>query len=618
MKKRKKIWIPIVSVVLVCAIGAGIGLYAANRKKDPVHVYNITDNWLWTQNWDNSTTTDGMITTDKLQTVYVSATQEVTDVYVQEGQRVSKGSKLMAYDTTLSQLSLDRAKLEIERSKLRLEDAKEQLAEIKKMKPISYPTTPSTTKTTTKATSTTAPSENRPTREFNAGEEYMILGGQGTAGSPRIVWAKQKTTFDNDILAALLGNDTTTYVIVEVREKDKAAGDVISRIGMEITVEITRVPAVGAHALQASASSGDYGVHFLTDVQTNPSGNIQDTTSPESTVPPQETEATEDTSPTEDTDPTENTDPTQDTEPTDPTSPTEPDPGEVYVEVPRYSIVFFQADETPGDDGSTSGSTSGSSSGSTGGVNMNSGYTSSEIAQMRADKEAEIKELQFSIKMAEAEYSIMQKEFDNGVVVSDIDGYVVSVLSPEEALANNEPMIKVSGGGGFLIQGTVSELNLDALTLGQSVEVLDWSMGVTYEGTITAIGDYPAERYGYMGGNPNVSYYPFTVSVDESADLQTGSYAQITYSASNEGTEDFYLENAFIRSENGVSYVYVRGDDGLLEKRMVETGPSLYGSYTMIVSGLSKDDCVAFPYGSNLKVGSPTEEANTSELYENY
>ena len=123
-------------------------------------------------------------------------------------------------------------------------------------------------------------------------------------------------------------------------------------------------------------------------------------------------------------------------------------------------------------------------------------------------------------------------------------------------------------------------------------------------------GEYSAIRAG--------PYYPFTVSVDESADLQTGSYAQITYSASNEGTEDFYLENAFIRSENGVSYVYVRGGDGLLEKRMVETGPSLYGSYTMIVSGLSKDDCVAFPYGSNLKVGSPTEEANTSELYENY
>lgn len=66
---------------------------------------------------------------------------------------------------------------------------------------------------------------------------------------------------------------------------------------------------------------------------------------------------------------------------------------------------------------------------------MNSGYTSNEIAQMRSDKEAEIKQLEFDIKMAEAEYKIMKKEFDNGEVKSEIDGYVVSVLTPEEALA---------------------------------------------------------------------------------------------------------------------------------------------------------------------------------------
>ena len=61
---------------------------------------------------------------------------------------------------------------------------------------------------------------------------------------------------------------------------------------------------------------------------------------------------------------------------------------------------------------------------------MNSGYTSNEIAQMRSDKEAEIKQLEFDIKMAEAEYKIMKKEFDNGEVKSEIDGYVVSRSHP--------------------------------------------------------------------------------------------------------------------------------------------------------------------------------------------
>lgn len=606
MKKRKKIWIPIVSIVLVCAIGAGLAVYFTHKKKTPVHVYNIDENMLWTQNWDSSNTSDGMVTTDKLQTVFVSATQEVTEVYVQEGQKVKKGDKLMSYDTTLSQLSLDRAKLEIERSKLRLEDAKDQLAEIKKMKPISYNPTSPTTKPTTKPTT---PSTDKPSREFGNGEEYMILSGQGTSADPKVIWAKQSAQFSDKVLAELLNGADKAFLIIEVRKSDKASGAIVSRIGMQVTKEVTKVTAPAAEALRAEGT-GSYGISLLADIQTEP---------PETSDPGNDTEPSQGTEPSEDTEPSQATEPTEDTKPTDPSEPTNPtDPVENYVEVIRYSIVFFQPDDPPkeSNSGSTSGSTSGGSSG--GGVNVNSGYTSSEIAQMRSDKEAEIKELEFSIRMAEAEYKIMQKEFDNGVVVSDIDGYVVSVQSPEDALLNDQPVIKVSGGGGFLIQGSVSELNLDDLVLGQVVEVSSWSSGMTYQGTITEIGDYPVEQYGYMGGNPNVSYYPFTVSVDDSADLQEGSYVQLTYNTADTASENFYLEKAFIRSEKGVSYVFVKGEDGLLEKREIQTGPSLYGSYLMILSGVEKTDSIAFPYGSNMRVGSPTEEAQTMELYENY
>lgn len=66
----------------------------------------------------------------------------------------------------------------------------------------------------------------------------------------------------------------------------------------------------------------------------------------------------------------------------------------------RYSFTFFQVSEKSGATTPTqpSGSSGGSSSGGSG-VNMNSGYTSNEIAQMRSDKEAEIKQLEFDIKM---------------------------------------------------------------------------------------------------------------------------------------------------------------------------------------------------------------------------
>ena len=153
--KKKKIWIPIVSLVLVAALGSGLALYFTQKPGKVVGVYD--SNELITTYWGDEKSSSGPVTTDKLQTVFLSATQEVTKVHVQEGQKVAKGTTLLTYDTTLSQLSLDRKDLEIQRTKLRLEDAQDQLASIKKMKPNSYTTPiPTTTKPTITQPSTTA------------------------------------------------------------------------------------------------------------------------------------------------------------------------------------------------------------------------------------------------------------------------------------------------------------------------------------------------------------------------------------------------------------------------------------------------------------------------------
>jgi len=89
----------------------------------------------------------------------------------------------------------------------------------------------------------------------------------------------------------------------------------------------------------------------------------------------------------------------------------------------------------------------------------------------------------------------------------------------------------------------------------------------------------------------------------------------ITYSAGG-SQNGIYLENPFLRTENGQSYVYVRGADGNLEQRFVTTGKSLWGSYTEILSGISPEDFLAFPYGTDVKPGAPTREAEIQELYE--
>ena len=115
-------------------------------------------------------------------------------------------------------------------------------------------------------------------------------------------------------------------------------------------------------------------------------------------------------------------------------------------------------------------------------------------------------------------------------------------------------------------------------------------------------------------GNPNASYYPFRVFIDGSADLQEGSYVSVTYSAA-EAENGIYLENPFLRTDEGEPYVYVRGKNGRLEKRTVTTGKSLWGSYTEIRSGLTADDYIAFPYGKTVKPGAATQESDLSALY---
>lgn len=179
-----------------------------------------------------------------------------------------------------------------------------------------------------------------------------------------------------------------------------------------------------------------------------------------------------------------------------------------------------------------------------------------------------------------------------------------------------QPIVKVSGGGGFFVEGYISELEKENLKLGQEVTVNDWNTGMTYTGTVTEVGDYPSTSDGWNGiGNPNASYYPFTAFVDESADLQAGSYASIQFSTA--GTEHgLYLENPFIRSEQGNFYVYVQGANGKLEKRYIAVGKSLWGSYKEVLSGITEEDLIAFPYGKNVKEGAGTVESELSVLYE--
>lgn len=242
-------------------------------------------------------------------------------------------------------------------------------------------------------------------------------------------------------------------------------------------------------------------------------------------------------------------------------------------------------------------------------------YTAEEILNMQKEIYAILKEQDEKLKLAETEYNIMQRELGDGNIYAEIDGKVVSLLTEEESRQQKQPFLKVSGGGGFYIEGSVSELEKEKLKIGQEVTVNDWQSGGMYTGEVVSIGDFPTDNDNWNGmGNPTASYYPFTAFVSEEADLQAGSYVSMSYSTVS-GEQGMYLEKPFVRTEKGNSYIFVRGADGRLEKRNVKVGKVLWGSYYEILSPLSEEDCIAFPYGKHVKPGAPTVESDLSTLY---
>lgn len=540
MKKRsagKKILISLICVVVAAALGIGAWVLIQRSQAEPVKVFSFQFLGM-TEYWGDSTESYGFVRADGIQAVYLSETQTVTSVLVQEGDAVKKGDVLLTYDTTLSDLDLERKRLGVEKLKLQLSDAEERLGEIKDMKPMVVP----------------KPSDDE--------EDAEDLGE----------WLTEPYRISQDI--AYDGSSEDKALICWMRNTELVGEAVLSEL------------AETAKAYQA-----------------------QNQASPEPTEEPEE--------------PTE--------EPTEPSKTpnrffaviksTEDDreygmqtvwqgicvavDGEGAVQgfrffdanaVPDHMLTPKEEEEPQPDYGS--------------------GFTSKQIAEMRAEQEKTIRDLEFEIRMAEAEYAIAESELDDGNLYAELDGVVVSLMSAEDAALMGVPMLKVSAGGGFYVEGTLSEMDLDSVPIGTQVTVMDWNTGASYSGTVEQIGEYPAANNFWNGmGNPNASHYPFRVYLADEADLQPDSYVGIQFSESA-GESGIYLENPYLRTEAGRSYVYVRGADGLLEKRYVVTGKSLWGSYTEILSGITAEDFLAFPYGKHVRDGAETLESDISALYE--
>lgn len=231
--------------------------------------------------------------------------------------------------------------------------------------------------------------------------------------------------------------------------------------------------------------------------------------------------------------------------------------------------------------------------------------TKDDIAQQIQAEQENLKTQQYHQKEAALSLEAAQKELENATVTSKIDGVVKTLKNVDDVLGTSDPFLVVSGEKGFYVQGTINESNLEQIQVGSHITASNWEDGSTYDAEIIEISDYPEDDgYYYYDGNPNTSNYAFTALISEPGDLKNGTYLDlILTSTDSDAVDSLFLYNPYIRSDDSGKYVYKVGSDGKLMKQIVTTGRTLYGEYTEILSGLTQDDYIAFPYGKNVKDG---------------
>lgn len=554
-KKLKKGIIAAACVVGVCgAVWGGLTI-ARNAQRGDVNVYAVNE-CAMTDYWGDTSNTSGMVTTDKLQKIYISQSQTVKKVWVKEGDSVKKGTVLVSYDSTLTQATVERAKIDYDRQTENLEVMKNELellkkaknketleAELKKAQDELEKAIKDDPSSVVDETKITAPENITPADAKNP---------DGKAENPFfILWPQEKPLNDEaakEILTLLnkpIGEanlKVEVYVVLVTRSGDIKGGLLANQWGIRIT---------GQYTAGAEGSEGQPTTEAKTEISMvlmKPEASFSD-------------------------------------------------PEKTYSEtVTKLQRKVEQIKEL-----------------------LDASMTQLDLNKAILEKAQAVKEQEVNLKVAKLKLDKKLAELGDGNVYAEFDGTVKAVRDPDEAYNNSEAVVELSGGGGYYVTGTLSEMDLGSVQVGDSVSISSWMTGAACEGTIVSIDDYPTSNGNNWGdGNSNVSYYPFKVFVTEDANLQPNDYVDIQYqkdTSAEESGSSLYLQSMFIRTDNGKSYVMARGEDGRLEQRWVQTGRDLWGSYTQIRGGLTIDDYVAFPYGRDVVEGAHTQEATTDQLY---
>lgn len=663
--KRKKIISAVLTAAIIAGATAGISMAVRATTSDSTVTVYPASGLNYGGYYDYGTDTmDGQVATDASQDVYVNSSETVSRVEVKEGQQVKEGDVLLIFDTKKTEIGLEQEQINNRRLQLEIEAAEKNLDTLSRLKPVSHsdggdiiPVDP------VNPVEPDSQDEEEPVYSGTITKEAVEAftgDADGTAESPYLFRVEPDddgyVTVDPPFTEALRekGEDAVYFVLQKFDENDVLQSAFLAdayRMSTDGAQKISLTPVVSSEGLTAEKIAEILSSMDLTDEERElirKAAGIEvpaPTEAPEPTVTPEPTATPEPTTTPapSDGDDSQNSDSDQAGE----YSSMEHAGGEngrdaVTAAVRRIIPVkasgetmalrpvsgttadaFLTAEisssqTSEGGDGTDSGSSDSTpDAGSITLIPSNAEYTADELKQAKEDTQKQIDDITLDLRESDLKIAQTQKDLDEGTVRAKMNGVVRTVGDPAKPPTDGSAFLTVTGSEGMYIRSAVSEKNLSALKEGDTVTVTSWTTGNTYDAVVKDISPYPDTSDQYSGDSSE-SYYPFTAYIDSAdADLSAGDYLQVTMTGTAENTDDgsgFYLYKAFIREEAGQKYVWLRDGEGRLKKQNVTTG-ALSGEGWEILSGVTQDDYIAFPYGKNLKDGAKTKEGTIDELY---
>ena len=570
-------------ITSVCAFTlVGIKFYLNSTHKIDVNSVSTLN----TGYWDNPSTSTGLVSNSDTQSVLYDSSKTITQVFVQEGQQVNAGDPLLSYDLTTLQSAVDTSQLDVEKAQNAITLAEYELKKLLNTTPI-----PDVVEEPEIQDPTPAPLPGVPAKDGNGFYPYILSLSQAEKNFTdyKIYYtnteseAPEKGPHEDDSLwkeeRVKKTSDHTCWYWIEYTYTDGSNNvydtkDVVEYYSDQQQIPSEDISIVGTkqnpYVFNLSENQGFvYGKLFLDnanlsqylrfDVYTN-DGEI------DSSWLVRCDKFTTKQSMNE---------------------------GDMYsvISHTKEEQKYVEVEQKPSQD-------------------LSSGYTEIELAKAIRDKKQELKTLDLDLRKAQLSLSENKALLNDGVIRAKRSGIVRNVKKTSDPLQDGNVFLEVAGGQGTYIKGSISELMLNQIKVGDTISAYCWTSGETFDAKIQSIDTLPSSNSNYNGsGNPNVSYYDFEAYAKDASKIQAGEYLELTFNSASDTTSSIWLSKAYVKQE-GNKYYVLKDVHGKLKKQYVTVGKIVWGDTMEIKDGLSDTDYIAFAYSKNAKEGVKTQKSS--------